>query len=123
MAFINTESTVFWSSFFCWGNTLFSSFSASKNSPSPFFFFFWDSFEKYLSSNLSTLTAETSTLVDVAITYDWFTRLNGTPLILKGPKQQVANIRKTRNGWRTKYISKKPKSNPIQISDQCQTKH
>ena len=61
------------------------SFSASKNSPSPFFFFFSTSLAKYLSSNFSTLTPEMSTLVEVAMTYDWLTRLKGTPLILNGP--------------------------------------
>lgn len=44
------------------------SFSASKNSPSPFFFFFSTCFAKYLSSNFSILTPDTSTLVEVAIT-------------------------------------------------------
>ena len=42
--------------------------SASKNSVSPFFFFFSTCLPKYLSSNLDTSTPEMSTLVEVPMT-------------------------------------------------------
>jgi hypothetical protein len=37
------------------------------------------------SSILATSTPAKSTLVEVAMTYRWLTRLNGTPLTLYGP--------------------------------------
>ena len=44
------------------------------------------SLEKYSTLNLATSTPETSTLVEVAITYLALTLLNGTPLTLNGPE-------------------------------------
>ena len=49
---------------------------------------------KNLSSIEATSTPDTDTLVEVAITYFWFTRRSGTPLILYGPiLEKLYNIK------------------------------
>ena len=44
------------------------------------------------------------TLVEVAITYAWFTRLRGTPLILNGPLQNKKNDMKALKIQRIKIL-------------------
>merc|ERR1719198_1548873 len=67
-------------------SSLISGFEApsAKNSDSPLAFFAL-SRAKYLSSNLSHLTFEMSTLVEVPMTNLWLTRRNGTPFTFIGP--------------------------------------
>jgi len=77
-------STAFCTSFRFAGTNVFFS-SALKNLP-PAAGFFSSCFAKNSSEIPPTLTEATSNLVDVAMTYAWLNRRNGTPLISNGPE-------------------------------------
>merc|ERR1711988_537151 len=61
------------------------SFSFSKKSSSPFFFGARGFLKRSSHTSAGTFKPDTSTTVDVAMTYDWATRRSGTPLNLYGP--------------------------------------
>ena len=86
--FSRAVSTAVWAAFLASDVTVtFTSPAAARSSSTLFFALF--SLANRLSSMAATFTPARSTFVEVAITYFWFTRRRGTPLVLYGPKKYI----------------------------------